>query len=68
VTIEFTLEADPQTRLWSYELALIDPDGGIVDPEVVQYWLGLFFGNQAGRAARRSMLFPAEARFTFPYT
>ena len=67
IVLEFTLEADERTKLWSYELAILDKDGGFLDPDVVQYWLEMFFGNQAGRAGRRSLLFPAEARFTFPY-
>jgi hypothetical protein len=68
IVLEFTLESDEKSKIWSYELAVLDKDGAFLDPDIVQYWLEMFFGNQSGRAARRSMLFPAEARFTFPYS
>jgi hypothetical protein len=64
--LEFTLECDAQTNIWSYEFALIDPSGVPVDEELAQYWLTLFFGKDTPMAAKRSYLL-VEARYTFPY-
>ena len=64
--LELTLDKDPRTSQWSYELAILDPDEDIVDPEVVQYWLRLFFGRDAPFAAKRNFML-TEARFTFPW-
>ena len=65
--LELTLESDPHTGIWSYEFALVDPDGVQVDEEIVQYWLELLFGKEARHASKRSYLLTADARFTFPY-
>lgn len=67
IVLEFTLDSDPQTKVWSYELAILSGDGEPVDSETVQYWLEAFFGREAFLAARRNFLMTAEARFTFPY-
>lgn len=68
IVLEFTLDADPRTRIWGYELAILDAEGGVLDYEVVEYWLAAFFGNLKYLAARRDYLMTGEARFTFPYT
>jgi hypothetical protein len=67
VVLEFTLDSDPQTKIWSYELAILGADGEPLDSEVVQYWLEAFFGRESFLAARRNFLMTGEARFTFPY-
>jgi|GEM_PF-1027950 hypothetical protein len=68
VVLEFTLDADPQTGVWSYELAILDAEGATLDNEVVEYWLHAFFGRESFLAARRNFLLTGEARFTFPYS
>jgi len=68
VQLELTLDADPRTGIWSYELAILDANGGTLDDTVVQYWLHAFFGREAYFAARRNFLMTGEARFTFPYS
>lgn len=68
IILEFTLDSDPRTHIWGYELSISDADGGILDSEVVDYWLTTFFGSLKFLAARRNFLFTGEARFTFPYT
>lgn len=68
VVLELTLDADPRTGVWSYELAILEANGGVLDDSVVQYWLHAFFGRAAYFAARRNFLMTGEARFTFPYT
>lgn len=67
VALTFTLDCDRRTNFWSYELAIANADGGVLDEEVVQYWLHAFFGRHAGRAARRGFLLTGEARYTFPH-
>jgi hypothetical protein len=67
VNLELTLDKDPQTGIWSYELAILNPESGPVDPEVVEYWLKLFFGREAHFAAKRNFMLTDESRFTFPY-
>jgi hypothetical protein len=67
VLIEFTLDSDPRTNIWSYELAILDTEGGQLEDETVQYWLQAFFGRHSYSAARRNFLMTGEARFTFPY-
>lgn len=67
ITLDLTLERDAQTNIWSYEFAIIHPDGIQVDEDIVQYWLELFFGKEARHASKRSYLLTADARFTFPY-
>ena len=64
--LELTLETDPNTGIWSYEFSVLDEEGALVDEEVVQYWLNVFFGAERFSASKRSFLL-AEARFTFPY-
>ena len=68
VVLELTLDADSRTGIWSYELAILDASGGVLDDSVVQYWLHTFFGREAFFAARRNFLMTGEARFTFPYS
>ncbi len=67
VILSLTLDSDPRTGIWSYELSIANAEGGVLDDEVVQYWLHAFFGREAGRAARRGFLLTGEARYTFPY-
>ena len=67
VVLEFTLDSDPHTKIWSYELAILHSGGEILEPDIVQYWLDSFFGREAFLAARRNFLMSGEARFTFPY-
>lgn len=64
--LSLTLETDPNTGVWSYEFAVLDPDGGYVDDDIVEYWIGIFFGSERHFASKRSFLL-SEARFTFPY-
>lgn len=66
LSIEFVLDCDVHSHIWSYELAILDPEGVPVDEDVVQYWLKLFFGKEAVFASKRSYLL-TEARYTFPY-
>ena len=68
VVLTFTLDRDARTNIWSYELGIAEAGGGILDEEVVRYWLQTFFGRQASLAARRGFLLTGEARFTFPYS
>jgi hypothetical protein len=68
VLLELTLDSDPRTKIWSYELAILDIDGGILDSETVNYWLQAFFGRDAHFAARRNFFMTGEARFVFPYS
>ena len=65
--IELTLETNPQTRVWSYELAILHPGGEILEGEVVEYWLEQFFGTEVRHAAKRGFMITADARYTFPY-
>lgn len=67
VVLELTLDRDPRSNHWSYELAILDPEGGSVEDDVVEHWLTLFFGRDARFAAKRSFLLTGEARFTLPY-
>lgn len=67
VMLELTLDSDPRTHEWSYELSISDADGGTLDPDIVTYWLQAFFGRAAHFAMRRNFLFTGEARYTFPY-
>jgi hypothetical protein len=67
VVLSFTLDCDHRTNIWSYELGIADAAGGVLDDEVVQYWLRAFFGREASLAARRGFLMSGEARYTFPY-
>jgi len=68
VEVTFTLDADPQTGIWSYELGIKHAYGAQLDDDVIKYWLSAFFGNEAGFAARRNFLFTGEAQYTFPYS
>ena len=68
VILDFTLDADPRTQVWGYELAILDAEGGVLDSDVVDYWLTAFFGTLKFLASRRNFLFTGEARFMFPYT
>jgi hypothetical protein len=65
--LELTLETDPHTNLWSYEFAVLHPEGERLDDEIVQHWLTLFFGQEARHAAKRGFMLTTDARFTFPY-
>ena len=67
VLLEFTLDSDPQSKIWSFELAILHVNGEQLDPDTVQYWLEAFFGRETFLAARRNFLMTGEARFTFPY-
>ncbi len=67
ITLELTLETDPQTGIWSYEFALIHPDGEVVDATLIEYWLDLFFGKESRHAAKRGFMLTTDARFTLPY-
>lgn len=67
VLLELTLDSDARTNHWSYELAILDAEGGVLDADTVNYWLVAFFGREAHFAARRNFLMTGEARFTFPY-
>ncbi len=67
VLLELTLDSDPRTTHWSYELAILDAEGGQLDTDTVNYWLVAFFGREAHFASRRNFLMTGEARFTFPY-
>ena len=66
--LELTLETNPKTGVWSYELALIHPEGERIDEEIITYWLDQFFGNEARHAAKRGFMLTTDARFTFPYS
>jgi hypothetical protein len=68
VVLELTLDADSRTGYWSYELAILDANGGQLEDDIVRYWLHAFFGRESYSAARRDFLMTGEARFTFPYT
>ncbi len=68
IILEFTLDSDPRTNIWGYELSINDAEGGVLDFEIVDYWLTNFFGSLKFLAARRNFLFTGEARYTFPYT
>lgn len=65
--LELTLDKDPKSEIWSYELAILNPEGGPVDGEKVAYWLHLFFGRESHFAAKRNFMLTDEARYTFPY-
>ena len=65
--LELTLDKDPKSEIWSYELAILKPEGGPVDGEDIAHWLGLFFGREANRASKRNFMLTDEARYTFPY-
>jgi hypothetical protein len=67
VVLEFTLDSDPRTKVWSYELAILDATGATLDGEIVEYWLQAFFGRESFFAARRNFELTGEARYTFPY-
>ncbi len=67
VILELTLDCDPRTKVWSYELAILDEAGATLDSEVVEYWLHAFFGRESFLASRRNFLFTGEARYVFPY-
>jgi hypothetical protein len=67
VLLELTLDADPQSGIWSYELAILHADGETLENDVVEYWLHAFFGRESFLAARRNFLLTGEARYTFPY-
>ena len=67
VVLEFTLDSDSRSKIWSYELAILHADGQVLDSEVVQYWLDAFFGRESFLAARRNFELTGEARYTFPY-
>ena len=67
VLLEFTLDADPRSGIWAYELAIKHINGEILDDDTMRYWLEAFFGREAFFAARRNFLMTGEARFTFPY-
>lgn len=68
VVLELTLDCDPRTKAWNYELAILDAEGGTLDADTVNYWLQAFFGREAHSASRRNFLLTGEARFIFPYT
>jgi hypothetical protein len=68
VSLELTLDSDPRTGIWSYELAILNAEGGELDTDTVNYWLHAFFGREAHFAARRNFLLTGEARFVFPYS
>jgi hypothetical protein len=65
--LELTLESHAQTGIWSYEFAVIPPDGERVEEDVVAYWLDQFFGQETRHAAKRGFMLTTDARFTFPY-
>ena len=67
VILEFTLDSDPKSKVWSYELAILSADGEQLETETIQYWLEAFFGRESFLAARRNFLMTGEARYTFPY-
>ncbi len=67
VVLEFTLDGDQRTKIWSYELAILHADGEVLDNEIVDYWLTAFFGRESFLAARRNFELTGEARYTFPY-
>ena len=67
VVLEFTLDSDPRTKIWSYELAILDESGATLDGDVVEYWLQTFFGRESFLASRRNFELTGEARYTFPY-
>ena len=67
VVLTFTLDCDPRTRIWSYELGIRHKGGYPLDDEIIQYWLHAFFGRERFLAARRNPLFTGEANYTFPY-
>ena len=66
--LELTLETNPKSSVWSYELALIHPEGERLDEDIITYWLDQFFGNEARHAAKRGFMLTTDARFTFPYS
>ena len=68
IILELTLDCDHRTKIWSYELAILDADGGVLDSDTVNYWLHAFFGREAHFAARRNFFMTGEARFTFPFS
>lgn len=68
VVLELTLDADRRSGSWSYELAILHPDGETLDDDTIHYWLHAFFGRESFLAARRNFLFTGEARYTFPYS
>ncbi|GAB4454641.1 MAG: hypothetical protein OHK0029_09520 [Armatimonadaceae bacterium] len=67
VILELTLDSDPRTRDWSYELGIRNVNGEPLDADTVNYWLQAFFGREAHFASRRNFLMAGEARFVFPY-
>lgn len=67
VVLELTLDSDPRSKIWSYELAILDGSGATLDGDVVEYWLQAFFGRESFLAARRNFELTGEARYTFPY-
>ena len=58
--LDLTLDKDPKTEIWSYELAILNPEGGPVDGEKVAYWLHLFFGRESHFAAKRNFMLTDE--------
>jgi len=68
VILTFTLDRDPKTNIWSYELRIQHADGAPLDDEVIQYWLDAFFGRNAFLASRRNFLLTGEASYTYPYS
>lgn len=67
IVLEFTLDSDPRSKVWAYELAILDESGAVLDSEVVEYWLHAFFGRESFLASRRNFLMTGEARYVFPY-
>lgn len=67
VLLDLTLDSDPRSGVWAYELAILNAEGGELDADTIQYWLNAFFGREAHFAARRNFLMTGEARFIFPY-
>ncbi len=67
VILGLTLDCDKRTDIWSYELSIADAEGGVLDDEVVKYWLNAFFGRESFLAARRGFFWGGEARYTFPF-
>lgn len=67
VLLSLTLDADPRTGVWSYELVIRSVNGEALEDDVMNYWLQAFFGREVFLASRRNFLMTAEARYTFPY-
>lgn len=68
IVLTFTLDRDPKTNIWAYELRVQHEGGEPLDDETVQYWLQAFFGRNAFMASRRNFLLTGEASYTFPYS